>query len=118
MPDTSFRDFVLDQLQALDDLTCRRMFGAYGLYQHGIFFGIIAQGRLYFKTNATTRPLYVEQGMQPFRPRPQQTLKSYYEVPVDILEDDAQLSRWAQQAVAWQMADGAARKNLLQEDGT
>ena len=118
MSDTSFRDFVLDQLQSLDDLTCRRMFGCDGLYQHGVFFAIIAQGRLYFKTNATTRSVYVARGMQPFRPRPQQTLKSYYEVPVDILEDDVQLSRWAQQAVTWQLADGFSGASPVQEDST
>lgn len=98
MADASFTDFVLDQLQTMDDLACRRMFGGYGLYNQGVFFGIISQGRLYFKTDPTTRPHYVERGMLPFRPRPQQTLTSYYEVPVDVLEDATQLTTWAQQA--------------------
>ena len=44
MPDESFKEFVLDQLQDLDDVTCRRMFGCDGLYQNGLFFGIIAHG--------------------------------------------------------------------------
>jgi DNA transformation protein len=108
MPDASFKDFVLDQLHQLDDLTCRRMFGGYGLYQNGVFFGIIHQGRLYFKTDRTTCQAYIQCGMEPFRPNPKQTLKSYYEVPVDILEDDAQLLLWAQQAVACQLAADTA----------
>jgi DNA transformation protein len=102
MPDASFKDFVLDQLHDLEDVDCRRMFGGYGLYQQGVFFGIISQARLYFKTTTTTRTAYVQRGMQPFRPNARQTLTSYYEVPVDILEDHAQLSIWAQQAVASQ----------------
>jgi hypothetical protein len=32
MNDATFRDFVLDQLQRLGEVDCRRMFGAYGLY--------------------------------------------------------------------------------------
>jgi hypothetical protein len=28
----SYRDFVLDQLRSLEDVTCRAMFGGYGLY--------------------------------------------------------------------------------------
>jgi DNA transformation protein len=108
MSDASFKDFVLDQLQHLDDLTCRRMFGGYGLYQHGVFSGIIAHSRLYFKTNAATRTAYSQRGMQPFRPNPKQTLNAYYEVPVDVLEDDAQLTLYAQQAVACQLADSTA----------
>jgi DNA transformation protein len=102
MPDESFKDFVLDQLHDLGDVDCRRMFGGYGLYENGVFFGIISQARLYFKTNTNTRTAYVQRGMQPFRPNARQTLTSYYEVPVDILEDHALLTRWAQQAVAVQ----------------
>jgi TfoX/Sxy family transcriptional regulator of competence genes len=35
MADASFKDFVLDQLQHLDDIECRAMFGGYGLYAEG-----------------------------------------------------------------------------------
>ena len=46
MKDDSFKDFVLDQLQELDSVEARRMFGGYGLYQDETFFGIIHKGRL------------------------------------------------------------------------
>jgi DNA transformation protein len=110
MNDASFRDFVLDQLQLLGEVDCRSMFGAYGLYHDGVFFGVWARGRLYFKTNAVSRGTYVQRGMQPFRPNPRQTLKSYYEVPVDILEDHEQLGVWARQAVACQTAGSLLRR--------
>ena len=116
MNDETFRDFVLDQLQLLGEVDCRRMFGAYGFYHDGVFFGILSQGRLYFKTTAVTRSLYVQRGMQPFRPNPRQTLKSYYEVPVDILEDHEQLRVWARQAVACQTA-GSLSENGLRTPG-
>ena len=93
-----FRDFVLDQLSELSGLTHRAMFGGYGLYQRETFFGIIHEGRLYFKTDGTTRAAYVTRNMKPFRPNPKQTLKTYYEVPVDVLEDAEELTIWAQQA--------------------
>ena len=93
-----FRDFVLDQLSGLPGLTSRAMFGGYGLYQHEAFFGIIHRGRLYFKTNATTAPRYRKRKMKPFRPNATHTLKTYYEVPVDVLEDAGELIKWAQQA--------------------
>jgi DNA transformation protein len=38
--------------------------------------------------------------MKPFQPRAKQTLKNYYEVPADILEDDEQCVTWATQAAA------------------
>lgn len=95
-----FKDFVSDQLSDLPGLTCRAMFGGYGLYQREKFFGIIHKGRLYFKVAPATVSLYKEQGMKPFRPNAKQTLKSFYEVPVDVLEDREQLTEWARQAVS------------------
>ena len=110
MNDETFRDFVLDQLQLPGKVDCRRMFGAYGLYHDEVFFGILSQGRLYFKTNTVTRGIYMRRGMQPCRPNFRQTLKSYYEIPVDILEDHEQLTAWARQAVACQTAGSAVRR--------
>lgn len=93
-----FKDFVLDQLSELPDLTCRAMFGGYGLYHREKFFGIIHKGRLYFKTDQTTAPRYRDRGMKPFKPTSNQTLKNYYEVPVQILEASDDLTAWASQA--------------------
>ena len=93
-----FRDFVLDQLSELPGLTHRAMFGGYGLYCGSVFFGIVQKGRLYFKTNATTAPRYRKREMKPFRPNAKQTLKTYYEVPVDVQEDAGELTIWARQA--------------------
>lgn len=95
----SFKDFVLDQLREMPALTGKAMFGGHGLYQGATFFGIIHKGRLYFKTNDVTQPLYRARGMQPFRPSAKQTLTQYYEVPTDILEDPDRLIVWARRAV-------------------
>jgi len=94
--DDSFKDFVLDQLSDLRGVTCRTMFGGYGLYQHDSFFGIIHKGRLYFKTDDASRETYRTRGMKPFRPNAKQTLKTYYEVPAEIIEDQDQLVEWAE----------------------
>lgn len=94
-----FRDFILDQLADMPGVTARAMFGGYGLYRQTTFFGIIHKGRLYFKITGLTLPRYTEQGMKPFRPNAKQTLKSFYEVPIDIIEDAASLTQWATDAV-------------------
>jgi DNA transformation protein len=99
MKDESFKDFVLDQLRDLDDIDARRMFGGYGLYQDETFFGIIHKGRLYFKTNETTAGEYRKRKMKPFRPNAKQTLKSYYQVPVEVIEYGDQLCQWAVKAI-------------------
>lgn len=94
----SFKDFVLDQLNAMPDLSGRAMFGGYGLYHREKFFAIIHKGRLFFKTHDLTQPLYRSRGMQSFSPRARTTLARYYEVPLEILEDSTDLTIWAHQA--------------------
>ena len=104
--DESFKDFVLDQLTDLDDVEARRMFGGHGLYQDETFFGIIHRGRLYFKIDDTTVAEYRRRKMKPFRPNAKQTLKSYYQVPVEIIEDADELRAWAEVAIGVQMRNG------------
>ena len=93
-----FKDFVLDQLVDLHKVTARAMFGGYGLYRGATFFGIIHRDRLYFKVTPETVGHYKDHGMKPFRPNAKQTLKSYYEVPVDVIEDAEQLVAWGQES--------------------
>ena len=101
----SFVDFMLDQLQGLGAVHARSMFGGHGIYHGETFFAIVSEGRLYFKTGKENRPDYLAHGMQPFRPSEKQTLKNYYEVPVDILEDAEQLARWAEKATRVQSGE-------------
>lgn len=102
MPNSAdtFKEFVLDQLEGMQNLRVHRMFGAYGLYGGEKFFGIIARSRLYFKTDEKTRVAYLERQTTAFRPSPKVELQKYYEVPLEILEDRDQLVLWANKAVS------------------
>lgn len=92
----SFRDYLAEQLG--DGATFRPMFGGYGLYRGDAFFGIVHRGRLYFRTSPRTRKEYLDRGMKPFKPNARQTLKSYYEVPADVLKDAETLRAWSLRA--------------------
>ncbi len=94
MKSDSFVEFVLDQLRDVGSVTCRAMFGGHGLYRKGKFFAIIHKGKLYFKTDEKSREAYIKKGMKPFAPNKKQTLKNYYEVPGDVLDDADRLCRW------------------------
>ncbi|MEE9499196.1 MAG: TfoX/Sxy family protein [Nitrospinaceae bacterium] len=98
MKQDSFKEFVLDQLAGMEPVTCRAMIGGFGLYHCDLLFGNLHKGRLYYKTNDQTRPVYEKYGMKPFRPSAKQTLKNYYEVPPEILEEGEALILWAEQA--------------------
>lgn len=92
-----FREYVEEQIGPGHSF--RAMFGGHGIYRGDSFFGIVHRGRLFFKTSPLTRADYVKKGSAPFRPHARQTLKSYYEVPADVLEDAETLRAWAEKAV-------------------
>ncbi len=110
MREDGFVEFVRDQLRGLEgELEFRRMFGGHGLYRDGVFFGILMDGRLYLKTSEATLGEFMSRGMEPFRPSERQTLKTYYEVPGDVLESPAELAEWALRACATE-GDGPTRR--------
>lgn len=109
MKDDGFLEFVIDQLSRLPGVRHRRMFGGVGLYSGDHFFAVIDEGRLYLKVDEVTVGDFEARGMKAFAPTPDMILKTYYEVPVDVLEDDAELCRWAQRAVEAQIRTRARK---------
>jgi DNA transformation protein len=94
-----YRDFVVEQLERIAPVTAKSMFGGVGLYAQSLFFALIAEDRLYFKVDDTTRPDFERLGMEPFRPFGEENAMGYYEVPADVLEDMAQLGPWMRKAI-------------------
>lgn len=97
----SFVEYVREQLSGLGAVTSRRMFGGVGLYCAGRFFGLIDDDTLYFKVDDRNRPDYLARGMAPFRPyrdRPEVSM-TYFQVPVEVIEDAELLAQWARAGV-------------------
>lgn len=110
-------DYVVDQLGCIGEVTAKRMFGGVGLYNDGLFFGLIAADVLYFKVDDVNRPDYETAGARPFQPYGEESYSMrYYEVPVDVLEDVERLRQWARGAVAAagrKAASGKRKKEAL-----
>ena len=94
-----FEDRILDRLAALGDITSRPLFGGHGFYWRGVIFAIAYRERLYFKVDERSRPAFEARGMRPFRPNERQTIKSYFEVPPEVLSDPETLLSWAEEAI-------------------
>ena len=90
---------VLDGLTGLGEVTARPLFGGHGIYWGDTIFGIAFRGRLYLKVDEWSRASFESKGMGPFRPNERQTIKSYYEVPPDVLADPEALLSWAREAI-------------------
>jgi DNA transformation protein len=71
----------------LEAVEARPMFGGFGLYENETFFRIVHKSKLFFNINKTTIGEYRKRKMKPFRPTAKQTITSYYQVPVEIIEN-------------------------------
>ncbi len=109
--DNEYLQYVLEQLSGLPGVRSNRMFSGAGLYQDEVFFGLLFGETLYFKVGDNNRPDYESRGMAQFRPykdRPQVSF-TYYEVPVEVLEDRQELVTWALRSVEAAAAIQAAK---------
>ena len=96
------------------------MFGGAGIYSDGLFFAILENDTLRFKVDETNRADFEARGMEPFKPyKDKKEIMQYYEVPIEVLEDNAALKEWGLKAL--KVARAAKRKraknNLKEKDG-
>jgi DNA transformation protein len=103
-----FADFCLELLAPLGAVRAQRMFGGHGLYLDELFFGLIAAGRLYLKTDTATRAQFAGAGCAPFvyAGKGKPVTMSYWCVPAEALESPAKMQPWARLA----LRGGARRK--------
>jgi DNA transformation protein and related proteins len=97
-----YLEYILEQLAGLGALRSNRMFGGVGLYSSELFFGLIDDDTLYFKTDESNVGPYHERRMprfMPFPDRPEAVL-GYHQVPADVIEDAEVLVDWARKSVA------------------
>jgi DNA transformation protein len=85
--------FVSDRLGG--DRICR-MFGGWGIYRHDEMVAIVYDERTYIKAaNKAAQARFIAAGMGPFRPRPGQAFRSFWEIPPDVLDDALKLATWS-----------------------
>ena len=56
-----YKDFILEQLNVLDDITCKQMMGEYLLYYKNVLFGGIYDDRLLVKITDTNKKYNMEE---------------------------------------------------------
>lgn len=98
-----FVDFVLEQMSLFGVVSARRMFGGHGLYCDGLMFALIADDRLYLKTDAEDQPAYAARQLPPFayqRAGQTATIASYHEAPPEVFDERSEMLSWARRAHA------------------
>jgi len=98
-----YLEYVMEKLSPIGDVKGRAMFGGYGIFHDGSMFALISEDSLYFKVNDSNRDIYEKAGSRKFVHG-----ISYWEVPIEVLEDNDKLHEWANLSVI--VAHEAAKK--------
>ena len=119
MPVTAdFREFVLEQLGRVVAIEWKRMFGGVGLYADGTFFALIDDDIVYFKVGEENRADFEAAGARAFSPYGDGRLSmSYFQLPVEVLEDIDALRAWTQKAVAAAQQAAAKKRGRKKSKG-
>jgi DNA transformation protein and related proteins len=79
-----------------------RMFGGWGLYHDGVFFGLVLRESLYLKVGEDNRADFDARNLEPFTfvKRGETIVTSYRAAPEEVFEDAAEMAKWARGAYA------------------
>ncbi|SOD29134.1 Transcriptional regulator of competence genes, TfoX/Sxy family [Variovorax sp. YR752] len=101
---------LAESLHAMGPIEVKRFFGGFGLVMQGVQFAFVMKSTLYLRVDDTTRPEFERIGATPFAYATRVSnvkVASYYQAPVDAMDDPHVLREWAVKAYA--SAVGAQR---------
>ena len=100
---TSFRDYIIDLLSGVLDVTTRSMFSGWGFYQRGVIFGFAVESEFYVKGAVVDKDDFMAAGSRQFtylHTNKKMVSMPYWFVPEDILENRDEFARWVSRAIA------------------
>ncbi|AZS22809.1 TfoX family protein [Caulobacter sp. FWC26] len=95
-----YKDFVLELLAPLGQVSARRMFGGVGVYANGLFFALIDDDVLYLKGDDALKLEFEAAGAQAFAPFEDGKTMAYWTAPTEALDDQDILLDWARKSLA------------------
>ena len=100
-PDAAFVAHLLELFAPQGHASARRMFGGHGLYVDGRMCALVMEGRVYLKTDATTRDDFAAAGCAPFvyLGQKQPIEMGYWTVPDEALESAEAMAPWIRRAI-------------------
>ena len=82
------------QITPLGDVTSKKMFGGYGVFEGGKMFALVdSQGRVFMKVVDGNRERFAAAGAEKHGRMP------YYQIPAAVLADESALLEWTAEAI-------------------
>ena len=84
----------IDTLAGIGEITSRKMFGGYGIFENAVMFALVnPEGGIFLKVNESNISLFEKEGSTSHGKMP------YYEIPGKVLKDQALLVEWARDSI-------------------
>ena len=95
-----FLQYALDIFNPLGKLHTKTLFGGNAILKNNITFAMVFDGSIYLKTNKDTVEKYLDLNSKPlsYKKNNKTINLRYYEIPVEIIDDEDQLIDWAIEA--------------------
>ncbi len=85
---------LTSRLRSLGNISCRKMFGGYGIFADKLMFALVnSRGQIFLKADDSNRDRFLEATSSSHGKMP------YYALPTAVLDDDESLSEWAQSSI-------------------
>ena len=96
---------LMKTLSVVGDVSGRKMFGGFGIFTDDAMFALVSsQGEIHFKVDETNQAKYEAAGSMRFHRMP------YFQLPDEILQNDAELFAWAKESMAIAKASKKKKK--------
>ena len=87
-------DMFIGRIKPLGDITYKKMFGGYGIFESGTMFALVPKdGGVYLKSGQANMARFEGAGANKHGRMP------YYQIPEGVYKDDSQLMEWTREAI-------------------
>ena len=90
----AYIDYIKELVTPFGKCEFKKMFGSIGIFKDGISFGGIMENVFRLKVDDSNRLDYEAYEMGPWQVPGKKMKMSYYEVPIEIMEDPKKLVSW------------------------
>ena len=91
---TSAAENIVASLKTLGDISSKKMFGGYGIFEDNTMFALVnSEGSVFFKADDASKVKYEQMGSHKHGKMP------YFNIPDRILNDDTELLKWAEESI-------------------
>lgn len=95
-----FWDYINDQLSPLTHISSKKMFGGVGYFHEDKMFGMIQSNGIFrLKVDDRNRATFEKYGSGPLTSAKKKGSMPYYEVPLEIVENQEELLNWVRTSI-------------------